>query len=109
MACDASHLREQIRIDLDRLRGHVERDPAEFSAEEDILRPEDIKASEGVSENGGKQQYRQQNRTELALSPSHQLHHSIKLNSSKLPLKPMMTKLNSCAGTTAWDTCHLFN
>jgi len=52
MACDASHLREQVRVDLDRLHDHVEHDPAKFSAEEDILRPEDINASEGASENG---------------------------------------------------------
>ena len=30
MACDASHLREQIRIDLDHLCGYIERDPAKF-------------------------------------------------------------------------------
>ena len=56
MACDASHLREQIRVNLDHLHGHVKHNPAEFLAEEDILRPEDIKASEGVSENGGGEQ-----------------------------------------------------
>ena len=45
MACDASHLREQVQVDLDHLRGHVEQDPAKFSPEEDLLRPEDLKTS----------------------------------------------------------------
>ena len=36
MACDASNLRHHIRVDMNRLRGDVDTDPAEFIAKEDI-------------------------------------------------------------------------
>jgi hypothetical protein len=48
---DTSHQKEQIRFDLDRLRGTIEQDPAEFVADEDIHCPEQwSRANEGVSE-----------------------------------------------------------
>ena len=50
MACDASHLRNHISLNLDRLRT-TDLDPAEFIAEENIHLPEkEIKASEKVHE-----------------------------------------------------------
>ena len=49
MACDASHLRHHIWMDMNRLQGDVDLDPTEFIAEEDINRLDDrSKASEGV-------------------------------------------------------------
>jgi len=53
MACDASHLCEQVCVDLNRLHGHIKQDPAEYSAEEDLLRPGHLKKSEGAGEKGG--------------------------------------------------------
>ena len=79
MAYDASHLREHVRVDLDRLRGQVAQDPAEFSAEEDLLRPADLKTSEGDGENGGEDiiQPTQQDRVgPLTFSPTPSLDQS---------------------------------
>ena len=37
MACDASNLNHKVHLDIDRLKGHLEHDPAKFVAEEDLL------------------------------------------------------------------------
>ena len=51
MACDASHLRNHISLNMDGLQDAIDLDPASFIAEEDINRPEKgSKGSEGAQE-----------------------------------------------------------
>ena len=49
IACDASHLWNHISLNLDRLQDVIDFNPAEFTADEDINRPEkESKAIEGA-------------------------------------------------------------
>ncbi len=83
MACDASHLRNHIALNLDHLRNAVDLDPAEFVAEEDLNRPEkESKGSEGAH---GQDQEKQEDRIgPLTLSPAPNLtdHELLELNTS---------------------------
>ena len=69
MACDAFHLWNHISLNLDRLRDAIDLDPAEFTADEDINRPEKGgKGSEGAQEEN---QENQEDRIgPLTLSPT---------------------------------------
>ncbi len=83
MACDASHLRNHISLNLNHLGNAVDLDPAEFVAEEDLNRPEkESKKSEGAQ---GQDQEKQEDRIgPLTLSPAPNLadHELLELNTS---------------------------
>ncbi len=108
MACDASHLREQVHVDLNRLCGHVQPDPAEFSAEEDLLRPEYLKKSEGDGENGGEtiEPTQKDHVGPLTFSPTPSLDQSQLLEASTQANDDQAELMH---GTTDLVTCRLFN
>ncbi len=69
MACDASHLQNHISLNLDRLQDAIDLDPAEFTADEDINRPEkDSKESEGAQK--GEQEKQEDRIGPLTFSPA---------------------------------------
>ena len=83
MACDASHLRNHIFLNLDHLRNAVDLDPVEFVAEEDLNRPEkESKGSEGAQEQD--EEIQEDRIGPLTLSPAPNLtdHELLELNTS---------------------------
>ena len=83
MACDASHLRNHISLNLERLRGDINLDLAKFADDEDINRPE-----KGSKESEGAQEEEQENQDDrigpITLSPTPNLtdHDLLEINTS---------------------------
>ncbi len=95
MAWDVSHLQNHISLNLDRLQDAMNPDPVEFTADEDINRPEKgSKESEEL-----KQKNTENKKTKLAHSPYLQLPISLIMSSLSSIPQQVMTKQKSCIVT----------
>ena len=118
MACDASHLLHHIRVDMNRLWGDADLDPAEFVVEEDINWLDDEgKASEGVSCN-----YETVKTSNVLISKAaEKLMVGQTTNRPDWPNYLFTNPINwrwrfarnqhfsRCDGISTWVTCHLIN
>ncbi len=104
MACDASHLRNNTSLNLDSLQDAIVLNPAEFTAEENINRPEKgSKESEGVQEE--EQEKREDRISPLTLSPAPNLtdHELLELNISASNEQAKLMRWHCLLGHLSFD------